>query len=821
MYETECATKYKDDVAEGSCVAVVKGGNALTLGTSLRRLQDLGNAQYRGRLADFLGLNVAQTVVERLNFEQATTLAYVLRVTAFVGCSTDILLAADFLQAPHSGVFTCIYVSIVILYLDIFRKSFVWISGAKLDKTPGEFVNGIRLRLLILGSTWGILVTSLMQYANDHQRSLIYAISIGLISTAALLSPLSVAFAFWVPVTLGAFGALLVTHPNIDLFALLCLAGYSLLIGFCIMFLNSELAKRAASFVKLEENSELIRLLLRDFEENASDWLWETDEALQLRRVSARLAQVSRKTPSELTGKFPEVLFGDIARFDQRAGSPIAKLSRYLADRSAFRDLVVPVVVAGEERSWSLTGKPILDKAGRFVGYHGVGSDVTTARRSQEQIAYLARHDSLTRLPNRVLFNEALQLACDRCETEQVALLCLDLDDFKLVNDSLGHATGDAVLVAVGERIRGCIRDGDTAARLGGDEFAIILATGDVDEVAVVARRVIERISRPYHFDGRLVEIGISIGVSLAPRDSKTPAGLLKNADLALYRAKSDGRGVWRFFDSQMDERLQDRRSLQADLRQALACNQFRLDFQPIIDLATGKMTAAEALLRWQHPERGLLSPALFIQLAEEAGLIGAIGNWVLREACLTAATWAKDISIAVNLSPLQFRDAGLVAAIDEALAQSGLAASRLELEITESTVLETNSQTVDALWQLHGRGVRIALDDFGTGYSSLSYLRRFPFDKIKIDRSFIRDLGHEKDDSSIILAIIGLASSMNMMVTAEGVETVEQAALLTGFGCPQAQGFLFCRPVPQADIPEMIVRDHRIDTAIYPRAAQ
>ncbi|HQT63587.1 MAG: hypothetical protein B7Z75_06955 [Acidocella sp. 20-57-95] len=789
--------------------------------TKFRRLLDFGLAPYRGRLADILGLQVTQTVIERLNFEQASTLAYVLRVTAFVGISTDALVAADFLQAPHRGVFYSLYASITLLYLDIFRKSYVWISGAKLDKTPSEFVNGVRLRLLILGANWGILVTSLMQHAGDHQRSLIYAISIGLISTAALLSPLSVAFAFWVPVTLGAFGALLITYPAIDLYALLCLAGYSTLIGFCIMFLNGELAKRAASFVQLEENSELIRLLLRDFEESASDWLWETDEKLQLRRVSARLAQVARKTPDDLVGKFPEILLGDIARFDQRAGSPIAKLNRHLADRSAFRDLVVPVLVGGEERSWSLTGKPILGKGGRFVGYHGVGSDVTTARRSQEQIAYLARHDSLTRLPNRVLFNEALQLACERCDTEQAALLCLDLDDFKLVNDSLGHATGDAVLVAVAERIRGCIRDGDTAARLGGDEFAIILATGDVDEVAVVARRVIERISRPYHFDGRLVEIGVSIGVSLAPRDNKTPSGLLKNADLALYRAKSDGRGVWRFFDSQMDERLQDRRALQADLRQALANDQFCLDFQPIIDLSTGKMTAAEALLRWQHPQRGLLSPALFIQLAEEAGLIGAIGNWVLREACNTAAGWAEDISIAVNLSPLQFRDVGLVSAIDEALAQSGLPASRLELEITESTVLETNSQTVDALWQLHGRGVRIALDDFGTGYSSLSYLRRFPFDKIKIDRSFIRDLGHDNDDSSIILAIIGLASSMNMVVTAEGVETAEQAALLTSYGCPQAQGFLFCRPVPQAEIPEMIARDHRVTAAAYPRAAQ
>jgi predicted signal transduction protein with EAL and GGDEF domain len=286
------------------------------------------------------------------------------------------------------------------------------------------------------------------------------------------------------------------------------------------------------------------------------------------------------------------------------------------------------------------------------------------------------------------------------------------------------------------------------------------------------------------------------VGISVGPKDGTTPGRLMKNADLALYRAKADGRGVWRFYDGAMDERLQDRRALQSDLRQALARNEFVLDFQPIMDLASNRIVAAEALLRWNHPSRGLQAPANFIPLAEETGMIASIGAWVLREACLTATQWPAYMRVAVNLSPTQFRDSAVVDTVDRALLESGLDPSRLELEITETTVLETNSATVDALWKLHGRGVRIALDDFGTGYSSLSYLRRFPFDKIKIDRSFIRDLGHEKDDSSIILAIIGLADSMNMVVTAEGVETSEQAALLTSYGCAQAQGFLFCRPV-------------------------
>jgi predicted signal transduction protein with EAL and GGDEF domain len=308
-----------------------------------------------------------------------------------------------------------------------------------------------------------------------------------------------------------------------------------------------------------------------------------------------------------------------------------------------------------------------------------------------------------------------------------------------------------------------------------------------------------------------LVQIGASIGIAMAPHDSRSPTGLMKSADLALYRAKAEGRGIWRLYDKEMDERLQDRRALQSDLRQALAKREFCLEFQPIVDLAQQRIVCAEALLRWQHPERGLLPPVQFIPMAEETGLIGAIGAWVLQEACRTATNWPEHVRVAVNLSPLQFRDAGLVEMIDRTLTETGLEPTRLELEITETTILETNSQTVDALWKLHARGMRIALDDFGTGYSSLSYLRRFPFDKIKIDRSFIRDLGYEKDDSSIILAIIGLAESMNMMVTAEGVETAEQAELLASYGCAQAQGYLFYRPVPAAGISNVINMDERL----------
>jgi diguanylate cyclase (GGDEF)-like protein len=762
---------------------------------------------------------VPEEIASRLNNEQADVLGYLLWVMAIVGINSVGLLGVDLLRTGRPAGPLMLIGAIIIGYGVMILRSRYWLYSGRAARRPAVFFRDTSLLLGLLGICWAMMFILTMSIATPAQRSLLYAIIVACMSTAALVAPMRIAFAFWTPVSIGGLLALMLNANADDPFAVICLIGYAMLTGFCIIYLNRKLTERGVNAIRVEQNAEVIKLLLRDFEESASDWLWETNAELELQRISPRMAQVARKSAAELAGKFPEALLGGMPRLDQRANSPAGKLVRFIADRSAFRDLVIPVVVAGEERVWSLTGKPIFDKAGVFTGYHGVGSDITAARRSQEQIAFLARHDSLTRLPNRVLFNEVLHQACAKCADEPMALLCLDLDDFKLVNDTLGHATGDAVLVAVGERIRGCIRDRDTAARLGGDEFAIILANADAEEAAMVARRLVERISRPYHFDGRLVEIGISIGIAQAPKDSRTPSGLQKFADLALYRAKADGRGVWRFYDPEMDERFQDRRSLQSDLRQALLRDEFVLDFQPIVDLASSRVVAAEALLRWRHPERGLLQPNAFIPLAEEAGLIAPIGAWVLRQACQVASAWPDHVRIAVNLSPLQFRDPGLLEMIDLALAESGLSPSRLELEITETTVLETNAQTVDTLWLLHGRGVRIALDDFGTGYSSLSYLRRFPFDKIKIDQSFIRDLGHAKDDSSIILALIGLADSMNIMVTAEGVENSEQAALLTSYGCAEAQGFFFCRPIPAEDLNDVIAAAYNVIR--FPKAAQ
>jgi diguanylate cyclase (GGDEF)-like protein len=757
------------------------------------------------------GAQVPDDLSERLLLDQASDFSYIITAISLLGLNQIGLLFVYFFRSPDAPLRELMFVAVVVCYVFIMGHARGWLRRVRpAGKDAKAYIASMSRLLAVLGVAWSALFFILTQQHNAGQLSLLYGVFVGCLATPVMVSPISCAISYWAPICIGICLACLFAS-TFEPFALVNLVAFMGLTGFCILYINSRLNDRAVSAIRLEENSQVIKLLLRDFEESASDWLWETNAALELQQVSQRLAQVAHRAADTFSGQFPRAMLGEIMNYDHRPGSPIDKLLRIIDDRSPFRDLVVPVLINGEERYWSLTGKPILNKSGRFSGYHGVGSDITGQRRQQEQIAFLARHDSLTKLPNRVLFSEVLHQACDNCTQTGIALLSLDLDHFKNVNDTLGHATGDGVLVAVAERLRGCIREFDIASRLGGDEFAIILVTDDPQEAGVIASRIIERVSRPYHFDGQLVQIGMSIGITMAPQDSRNPSGLMKNADLALYRAKAEGRGVWRMYDVEMDERLQDRRALQASLRKAVLRDELRLEYQPLVDLTDGRIVGAEALLRWQHPERGLLPPGEFITLAEDAGLIGQIGEWVLGQACREAANWPEHVGIAVNLSPLQFRDNGLVEIIDRALEQAGLAPARLELEITETTMLETSSQTVDALWQLHGRGVRIALDDFGTGYSSLSYLRRFPFDKIKIDRSFIRDLGYEKDDTSIILAIIGLAERMSMVVTAEGVETPQQAAILTSYGCGQAQGYLFSRPVAAAVFAQIVAADTRL----------
>ncbi|MCP3409804.1 EAL domain-containing protein [Bradyrhizobium sp. CCGB01] len=536
--------------------------------------------------------------------------------------------------------------------------------------------------------------------------------------------------------------------------------------------------------------------------ENMSQGLCMFDAEGKIQLFNERYAAMLGRTDILLTGR----LLVDVLREEQAKGQWQGDAGEFFARlvADAREGRTTSQVVTRFGRSIRVVNQPM-----QGGGWVATFEDITEWLEAQAKISHMARHDALTSLPNRVLFHEQLQQGLRRVKSgDQIAVLCLDLDHFKDINDSLGHPIGDALLKEVGRRLKATVGESDTVARLGGDEFAVV-QIGRSEETAArsLAGRLVEVISAPYEIEDHQIVIGVSIGISLSPQDGSNPDELLKNADLALYRAKADGRGTYRFFETGMDARAQARRLLEMDLRAAVQRDEFEAYYQPIRDVASGRVVAFEALLRWNHPQRGLIAPINFIPLAEETGLIVQLGEFVLRSACSDAATWPDDVDVAVNLSPMQFKSPNLIASVTDALTASGLAARRLELEITESVLLQNSEATLTTLHELRAMGVRISLDDFGTGYSSLSYLRSFPFDKIKIDRSFVSELATREDSMAIIRAVTGLGRSLGIVTTAEGVENDAQLELLRREGCTQAQGYFFSKPRPASDVALMLDR--------------
>ncbi|MDO9709314.1 bifunctional diguanylate cyclase/phosphodiesterase [Paracraurococcus lichenis] len=474
------------------------------------------------------------------------------------------------------------------------------------------------------------------------------------------------------------------------------------------------------------------------------------------------------------------------------------------AARVAARETVSYVRDLGDGRSVATCLTPM-----EGGGWLATFEDITERRRAEARVAHMAHHDTLTGLANRALFMQRLQEALARARRGGgVAVLCLDLDRFKAVNDTLGHGVGDGLLRQVAARLRESVRETDTAARLGGDEFAVIQdSTDQPRDARALAERLIAVLCEPYEVEGHRLSIGASVGVALAPTDGDTTETVMRNADLALYRAKSEGRGVFRFFEPEMDAVMQRRLSLEMDLRRGLEAGEFELFYQPVVDAVTGRIGAFEALVRWRHPGRGFVPAEEFIPLCEETGLIVPLGAWVLQRACADAVSWPGSLKVTVNLSPAQFAGAGPGAAVAAALEASGLPASRLEVEITEAVMVRDAPATLAILRALKSLGVSVALDDFGTGYSSLSYLREFPFDRVKIDKSFVSDLSRDEGSAAIVTAMIALCGSLGMATTAEGVETVSQMAALGSIGCTNLQGFLFSRPVPASEVPALCQR--------------
>ncbi|HET6524183.1 EAL domain-containing protein [Sphingopyxis sp.] len=544
-------------------------------------------------------------------------------------------------------------------------------------------------------------------------------------------------------------------------------------------------------------------LLLRNYEESGQGWFWSTDAQGRLTYITDAVARLMGRTGGALLGTALTDLFLPVDSQGERQRT----LPFLLTKQSKFHELPLRSAFEGDDRWWAISGRPQFDGSGKFTGYRGSGTDITEQRRSAEDASRLALYDSLTGLANRFNISKKLDatLAAFAQQQRSCAIMLIDLDRFKQVNDTLGHPAGDALLKQVAQRLLKIVGDREMVSRLGGDEFQIILPDiEDRGKLGEMATDIIASLSQPYSVEGSRCIIGASVGVAIAPFDGQGSDDLVRNADLALYAAKGNGRGRFAFYSSDLHQAAEDRRVLEEDLRDALSRGEITLCYQPVVNAKSNMVTGVEALIRWTHRDRGVISPALFIPIAEETNLIWKLGEWVLRRACEDAASWPGDMRVAVNVSPIQFANADLPKVIAKAIEASGLAPDRLELEITESVFLGDTAETNQMFKALKDLGVRLALDDFGTGYSSLGYLQSAPFDKIKIDQSFVRDATVPGSrNGAIIAAIVALAEALEMETTAEGIESLDQLDLIRKLHVSHVQGYVYSKPVPQAELME------------------
>ena len=544
--------------------------------------------------------------------------------------------------------------------------------------------------------------------------------------------------------------------------------------------------------------SESASLLLQEYEQRGVGWLWQVDADNRCTYISSRMSALLGRPAGQLIGhSLPSLLGGH------------AELGKVLLEKQPFNALEMELGTPRGARWISMAGDPIIDTAGRFEGFRGVGSDITEIRQTQERLTHLANVDVLSGLPNRGRVRQLLGEALRGATSGNVpcAIMFLDLDGFKPVNDTFGHPKGDAVLRAVAKRLVDEVSSHGTVGRMGGDEFAIVISDAQSRrKVETLADRIIQSIKEPYMIDQTEIRIGVSIGCAFGPIDGATVDDLILKADLALYQAKDAGRGCARYFSSELQSEQDDRIRLEGDLRSAIASKQFHLVFQPLINAKTQKLIGFEALIRWNHPQRGFVPPNVFIPVAEESGLMPAIGEWVIDEACRAAATWPDPITVALNISPKQMIQAALPNLVSEALARHKLPGNRIELEVTEGVFLGDNGSTLDVLKRLRALGVGIALDDFGTGYSSIGYLNKAIFHKLKIDGSFVREAGSRPENVAIIQSIVQLAKSFRMSITAEGVETAEDFERMRDLGCDTIQGYLFGKPLPYERANQMVL---------------
>jgi diguanylate cyclase (GGDEF)-like protein len=588
----------------------------------------------------------------------------------------------------------------------------------------------------------------------------------------------------------------------------------TLLITACLRSARAQILFEVASTI-LQEKSETVSLLLREFEDSGADWLWQTDTSRCATHVSPRFAYALGEEARIIEGQpLLKLIAGDAWEKGQYPAA-LHDLAERLKRRESFSNLIVPVTIKSITRWWELSASPRNGEDGTFLGFRGVGSDVTEQRESADKISHLARFDTLTGLPNRLQLNETLGEALTDADKwrRRCGFLMIDLDRFKAVNDTLGHPVGDRLLAQVARRLQLIMSDNELCGRLGGDEFAVVIKDAtDSKYIMTLSRRIIESLSRPYEVDQNTLFIGASIGSALGPADGRTVELLMRSADLALYRSKDQGGNTHHSYQHKLHANAEEKRLMEFELRKALERNQLHVEYQPVVNSDSEHMLVGfEALLRWNNPKFGSVSPAKFIPVAEDARLIVPIGDFILRQACKDAMKWPESTRVAVNISVDQLTSASFVETVISSLHDSGLPAWRLELEVTESIFLRDGGLAVQVLDRLRGLGIKLSLDDFGTGYSSLGYLRNVRFDTIKIDRSFVQGAAKNKAESlAIIRAVVALADSLNIATTAEGVETESELAMIQQLGCHKIQGYYFGRPMVFADSLELFNRQQR-----------
>lgn len=626
------------------------------------------------------------------------------------------------------------------------------------------------------------------------------AVAIGYHST-----PLA-SLAFLGPV--GASSVTMMIVRQTDPLLTAVVATYTLLLFVTSLRQAHQFGEQLSTNNELAEKQEVVSLLLKEHDLEGADWLWQTDAEGRLTDVSPALARMLGATSEALTGK---ALLSALAPSSGEGRRDPARqtLADRLDSQAPFSDIVVPVTVSGEQRWWEVSASPRRNQNGDFLGFRGVGSDVTARKESAERIAQLARHDILTNLPNRLSLTEELTAAIDEMDRwkEPCAFLMIDLDRFKAVNDTLGHQIGDELLIQVAERLRTVCSPNETVGRLGGDEFGVVVHhLPESAHVEQLALSIIDALSAPYQVENHSLHIGASVGSAIAPRDGRSVRVLVRCADLAMYRAKDNGGGRHAAFEPAMQADIEERRMMEAALREALAGSQLHLAYQPIVDAANGTISGFEALARWTHPVFGDVPPTTFIPIAEEARLIGSIGDWVLRNACLEARGWPDHVSLSVNVSPEQLRDPAFLETVVSALAHSGLPASRLSLEVTETVFMRERSSAVQLLDKLVALGVSLALDDFGTGQTSIGYFARTHFGAIKIDRAFVAGAARgQRESMAIVRAAIAMSEALDIDAVAEGVESRVEYERMRTLGFDKVQGFHLGRPMPARDAARLV----------------